>query len=387
MFLSLDIRIMTSNHRRIVDKSECNCAVYEAIRAIWPLAPLLVARVILEKVGTAAKPPETASSRKRSIALVIGREPSLHTIFLSIEPFRAANRVSEAALFNIDFMQADGDAPLSSMDISLPVTANFGDGKKFDLVLLLVTYDVAETAKPNLFKWLRRQSAAGAHICGVDAGPLLLAEAGLLDGYTATCHWTGMASLKEFSASSRIVEQLYVIDRNRSTCAGQAASLDYSMTMLRQMCGDALYNLVCNELIYAAPRLADVRQREIVNGQPFMTNPILSRAQRIMQETVEEPLDMETVADRCGISVRELQYLFQRHLNTSPKKIYMAFRLQHAKELLLYSSMSIRETGLASGFATPSGYYRAFYAVFKRSPQEYRNDFARKSTMYGRNLY
>ena len=58
-----------------------------------------------------------------------------------------------------------------------------------------------------------------------------------------------MASLKEFSANSRIVEQLYVIDRNRSTCAGQAASLDYSMTMLRQMCGDSLYNLVCNELI------------------------------------------------------------------------------------------------------------------------------------------
>lgn len=330
---------------------------------------------------------EIDPDRKRSIALVIGREPSLHTIFLSIEPFRAANRVSEAALFSVDFMPADSDAPPASMDIALPVTANFDDGRKYDLIFLLVTYDVAEIAKPRLFKWLRRQSANGAHLCGVDAGPLLLAEAGLLDGYTATCHWTGMASLKEFSATSRIVEQLYVIDRNRSTCAGQAASLDYSMTMLRQMCGDSLYNLVCNELIYAAPRLADVRQREIVNGQPFMTNPILSRAQRIMQETVEEPLDMETVADRCGVSVRELQYLFQRHLNTSPKKIYMAFRLQHAKELLLYSSMSIRETGLASGFATPSAYYRAFYAVYQRSPQEYRNDFAKKSTMYGRNLY
>jgi AraC family carnitine catabolism transcriptional activator len=159
------------------------------------------------------------------------------------------------------------------------------------------------------------------------------------------------------------------------------------MAMLRNMCGDTLYHLVCNELIYTVPRRAERHQREIVNGQPFMTNPILSRAQRIMQETVEYPLDMETVAERCGISLRELQYLFQRHLNTSPKKMYMAFRLQHAKELLLYSAMSIRETGLASGFATPSAYYRAFYAVYQKSPQEYRNDFAKKSTMYGRNLY
>ncbi|CAN7295928.1 helix-turn-helix domain-containing protein [Rhizobium sp. LjRoot30] len=325
--------------------------------------------------------------RKRSIALVIGREPSLHTVFLSIEPFRAANRVSEQALFSIDFLPADVEAPPTSMDIALPVTGSFDDSRKYDLIFLLVTYDVAEAAKGRLFRWLRRQSAAGAHLCGVDAGPLLLAEAGLLDGYAATCHWTGMASLREFSAPSRIVEQLYVIDRNRSTCAGQAASLDHSMTMLRLICGEALYNLVCNELIYAAPRPAEVRQREIVNGQPFMVNPVLSRAQRIMEETVEEPLEMEAVADRCGVSVRELQYLFKRHLNTSPKKIYMGLRLQHAKELLLYSSMSIRETGLACGFATPSAYYRAFCAVYRKSPQEYRKDFAKKSTMYGRNLY
>lgn len=341
----------------------------------------------MELLGDSKRPSEVEVERKRSIALVIGREPSLHTVFLSIEPFRAANRVSGKALFSIHFIPADAEIPPASMDVALPATGNLDDGRKYDLIFLHVTYNVSDEAKARLFKWLRRQAPAGAHLCGVDAGPLLLAEAGLLDGHTATCHWTGMASLREFSATCRIVEQLYVIDRNRSTCAGQAASLDYSMTMLRMMCGDALYNLVCNELIYAAPRPAEIRQREIVNGQPFMVNPVLSRAQRIMQESVEEPMEMAAVASRCGVSVRELQYLFKRHLNTSPKKIYMALRLQQAKELLLYSSMSIRETGIACGFASPSAYYRAFRAVYGKSPQEYRSDFAKKSTMYGRNLY
>ncbi|WP_277920685.1 helix-turn-helix domain-containing protein [Rhizobium sp. YJ-22] len=371
----------------IIDKSEYYRANSEISVAFDVARATGWKGAFLERLQTAGRSSEFEVERKRSIALVVGREPSLHTIFLSIEPFRAANRVSEEAMFSIDFMPADPEAAPTSMDIALPVTAGFDDARKYDLVFLHVTYDVAEAAKARLFKWLRRQSAAGAHLCGVDAGPLLLAEAGLLDGYMATCHWTGMASLREFSATSRVVEQLYVVDRNRSTCAGQAATLDYSMTMLRSMCGAALYNLVCNELIYAAPRPAEVRQREIVNGQPFLVNPVLSRARRIMQETVEEPLEMEAIADRCGVSVRELQYLFRRHLNTSPKKIYMALRLQHAKELLLYSSMSIRETGLACGFATPSAYYRAFCAVYRKSPQEYRSDFAKKSTMYGRNLY
>lgn len=341
----------------------------------------------LKRLAETNRTQGSQAARKRSIALVIGREPSLHTTFLTIEPFRAANRVSAEELFSIDFFAADPDTPPVSMNIAVPLTGEFEDRRKFDLVFLLVTYDVADVAKPNLFKWLRRQTAAGAHVCGVDAGPILLAEAGLLNGYAATCHWTGMASLKELAPKSRVVEQLYVIDRNRSTCAGQAASLDHSMTLLKMMCGEALYNLVCNELIYAAPRPADTRQREIVNGQPFMINPILRRAQQIMQETIEEPLEIEAIADRCGVTVRELQYLFKRHLNTSPKKLYMGLRLQHAKELLLYSSLSIRETGLACGFTTPSAYYRAFHSVYRQSPQQYRKDFAKKSTMYGRNLY
>ncbi|WP_254022531.1 helix-turn-helix domain-containing protein, partial [Mesorhizobium escarrei] len=160
-------------------------------------------------------------------------------------------------------------------------------------------------------------------------------------------------------------------DPDRAACTEQGTLNGRSSGM----CGDAIYHLVGNELIYTAPRSAELRQREIVNPQPFMTNPILNRAQRIMQETVESPLGIDTVAEKCGISVRELQYLFQRHLNTSPKKRYIALRLQHAKELVLYSSMSIRETGLASGFATPSAYYRAFFAVFQTNPQEYRNAF------------
>jgi len=328
------------------------------------------------------------AERKRSIAVIVGREPSLHSILVAVEPFRAANRVGKAQLFSIDFLSADPHETPASMDIFVPLTTSFEDTRKFDLILLMFTYTVADEAKGKLFRWLRRQAASGAHLCGMDTGPLVLAEAGLLNGYTATGHWTGMASLKELAPASTIVEQLYVIDRNRSTCAGQAASLDCSMLLLRRMTGDRLYHLVCNELIYTAPRVAETRQREIVNGQSWLANPILLRAQRIMQETLEDPLNMNSIAERCGVSARELQYLFQRYLKTNPKKMYMAFRLQHAKELLLYSSMSIRETGLASGFATPSAYYRAFHAVYQKSPQEYRSDFAKnKSAMYGRNLY
>jgi AraC family carnitine catabolism transcriptional activator len=328
------------------------------------------------------------NGRRQSIALVVGREPSLHTALLSIEPFRAANRVSQPALFSIDFLAAEPGIAPSTMDVALPVTSTFRSGRNYDLVLLIISYDVAPKAKSTLFNWLRRQASTGAHLSGVDAGPLLLAEAGLLEGYTATSHWSTISSLRELSPGGNIVEQLYVIDRNRSTCAGQLATLDFSLEMLRRMCGNPLYHLVCNQLIYTQTRPPEAGQREIVNEHSWQSNPVLLRARRVMQGRLEDPLPMQSIADHCGVSVRELQYLFRRYLDSTPKKIYMSLRLQHAKELLLYSTMSIRETGLASGFASPSAYYRAFHAVYQRSPQQYRCDFiTSNSTRYGRNLY
>ncbi|MBE7183246.1 MAG: helix-turn-helix domain-containing protein [Methylobacterium mesophilicum] len=329
-----------------------------------------------------------SESGERHVALVIGKEPSLHSAFLAVEPFRAANRVSGATLFGIDFLAADPSAPPSSMDIAIPATATFGDERKYDLVILLVSYHLSGRAKSKLFRWLSRQAASGAHLCGADNGPLLLAEGGFLDGYEATAHWSAIPSLREFCPNCHVLEQLYVIDRNRSTCAGQVATLDYAMEMLKRLSGKALHQLVCNELIYTEPRLATGRQRAFVSEQSWQANPVLLQVQRIMHETIEEPLDMGALAIRVGVSVREIQYLFRRYLHSTPKKLYMTLRLQRAKELLLYSSLSIRETGLASGFGSPSAYYRAFHAAYQKSPQEYRTDFLTgNASRYGRSLY
>ena len=103
---------------------------------------------------------------------------------------------------------------------------------------------------------------------------------------------------------------------------------------------------------------------------------------------IRDRLSIDLVAERCGVSQRELQHLFRTHLKASPKNYYMTFRLQRAKELLLYSAMSVRETGLASGFTSSATYFRAFRSRFNTSPLNYRKAFnATSSTPDGRRLY
>lgn len=296
--------------------------------------------------------------------------------------------MSKGRLFNIDFVSIDGQPIGTNLDILIPANATLDTPQTYDLVLLHSCYGIGGQGKGALFRWLRRQAAAGAHLSGLDAGALLLAEAGLLDGYKATSHWSTLASFRELYPDTEVVEQLFVVDRNRSTCAGQLACLDFALFMLDRFCGRALRDIVANDLVYPAVRPETGEQRQILNGHAWHTNPILLRAQKLMQDRIEDPLSIGVIANKCGISQRELQHLFRKHLKASPKNYYITFRLQRATELLLYSSLSVRETGIASGFMSAATYFRAFRTRFKTSPMHYRRAFqVGASVPDGRRLY
>ena len=329
----------------------------------------------------------TPQDEPRSLAIVL-LEPALHAVLLSIEPFRAANRLSETPLFDFDFLSVDGQPTATPFGTSIPSTATFAEGKLYDLVLLHSSYEFNGSGKSSLFRWLRRQASGGAHLCAIDAAPLVVAEAGLLDGYSATSHWSTIASFRESHPDVDVVEQLFVIDRDRATCAGQTACLDCSLAILERFCGSRLREFVSNEIVYPSLRSDNGPQRHIVNSATWHTNPILLKAEHLMRASIEEPLTIDELAARCEISKRELQYLFRKYLKTSPKSCYLTFRLQRAKELLLYSDMSVRETGLASGFSSPASYFRAFRERFATSPMNYRRAFQSSSaTPDGRRLY
>jgi AraC family carnitine catabolism transcriptional activator len=69
----------------------------------------------------------------------------------------------------------------------------------------------------------------------------------------------------------------------------------------------------------------------------------------------------------AAISRSESCSTFLGNIKTSPKSCYLTFRLQRAKELLLYGDMSVRETRLASGFSSPASHFRAFRERFATS--------------------
>jgi cyclohexyl-isocyanide hydratase len=83
--------------------------------------------------------------------------------------------------------------------------------------------------------FLRRQGAGAEWIGSVCTGSLVLAAAGLLNGYRATSHWLTRDALKAGGATP--VAERFVEDRNRVTGAGVTAGIDFALRLVQKWRG------------------------------------------------------------------------------------------------------------------------------------------------------
>jgi len=115
---------------------------------------------------------------------------------------------------------------------------SFADVKKLD-VLWVPGGDPSALAtlmkdrKRTYLDFLVRQAAHARYVCSVCEGAMLLAAAGLLDGYKATTHWAFVPCLKQFP-KVKVVKghPRFVHDRNRLTGGGISSGLDESLKLI-----------------------------------------------------------------------------------------------------------------------------------------------------------
>ncbi len=87
-----------------------------------------------------------------------------------------------------------------------------------------------------------------------------------------------------------------------------------------------------------------------------------------MEEQLEHPVSPSAIARDLGISTRQLERLFGKYLNASPKKYYMEMRLERARHLLVQTEMSIMDVALACGFESSAHFSRVYRTAFGCTP-------------------
>lgn len=88
-----------------------------------------------------------------------------------------------------------------------------------------------------LMKFLTSQGPRARYVTSVCSGALILAEAGLLDGYRATTHWAWKKDFAEHYPEVEVLDERVVVDRNRITGGGITAGVDFALTVIAEILG------------------------------------------------------------------------------------------------------------------------------------------------------
>ena len=204
----------------------------------------------------------------------------------------------------------------------------------------------------QLFSWLRRLARHGSVLGGVDTGAFILAEARLLDDYEATVHRESITTFRERYTKTKVTERLFVIDRDRISCAGGHATLDLMLNLIVARQGTSLAQIVANSFISPRMRQGLAAQRIDPPDRPSKSCNVLTRILHHMEEHVGEPLSSGSWL-RAGLSVRALSRVVREHTGEPPMRFYRKVRLQAARDALFYSESPIQDVAISCGSASP----------------------------------
>ncbi|MEM9578776.1 MAG: GlxA family transcriptional regulator [Pseudomonadota bacterium] len=320
--------------------------------------------------------PEGSASKPRRFVFVLLDSFTLLSFAAAVESLRIANRMAGRTLYDWRIMGEGGDLARCSAGSSFKLDGDLDELQRDDTVLVCGGIDVQLGTTKRVLGWLRREARKGVMVGGLCTAAYTLAKAGLLDGKKATIHWENQDSFSEDFEDVELTKSVFVVDGNRLTTAGGTSSIDLMLKLIADHHGEDLANLVADQLIYTSIRTDQDTQRLSVPTRIGVRHPKLSQVIQMMETNIEEPISPSTLAKDVGMSTRQLERLFRRYLNRSPKRYYMELRLQKARNLLMQTDMSVINVALACGFASPSHFSKCYRAHYDTTPYRERGSHA-----------
>jgi len=298
---------------------------------------------------------------------------SMIAVSTAIEPLRMANQVSNKKLYEWSVVTLDGNAVNASNGLLIQPDFSLDNSPSIDALFvcsgLKVSQAFSNPLKKALCKLTKQQTILGS-LC---TGAYLLARCGLLENYRCTLHWENIASMREEFPKIQLTDELYEIDRDRYTCAGGSAPLDMMLWLISRDHSKSLATEISEQFMCDRMRDHHDRQRIPLHLQLGPNQTKLTEAVTLMEANIEEPISLEELSRYVGVSRRQLERLFRKHLNCVPTRFYMNIRLKHARLLLLQTSKSIIDIALACGFVSAPHFSKCYRDYYGISPREERS--------------
>ena len=279
----------------------------------------------------------------------------------------------EGCGFDVRVCAADGTPLRTSAGFAIATDYDLHALDEADIVIMPSWHNDCRAAPPALLDALRAAHARSARVVGLCRGAFPLAEAGLLDGLTATTHWQFAAALASHYPKVKVDSDVLYVDAGQVlTSAGVAAGLDCCLHLLRALCGAEVANRVARQLVIAPHRQGG--QAQFIE-RPLPVSGSDSRFAEVLEwvgQRLEQEHAIDSLAERAAMSRRNFTRHFRLATGTSFKQWLLGQRLAHAQSMLERGDASIEVVAQQAGFGSALSLRQHFRTVLQMSPSAYR---------------
>ncbi len=286
--------------------------------------------------------------------------------------------------FKVHVVSRGGTPVRCTNGIRMAVDCSLEQIDQADLVVVPTIGGQIETVlsqEKDTLSWLRFLHQGGADLASNCTGAFLLAEAGLLDGKTATTHWGFSQEFRHRYPQVNLTERELIPRHDNIFCAGGGTAWrDLTILLVERFCGADMARELARAFVI------DVRNdlQSIYAGLPAHTYHQDDQVQAIqawIHEHFKENTSLGELAERACLSPRQLQRRFTTTLGEPPLQYLQRVRIEAARKMLERGSNNLAKLAERVGYQDVSSFSRLFKRHTGLSPSHYRQRFARTGAL------
>lgn len=291
--------------------------------------------------------------------------------------------------FEVSLVTLTGE-PLQCVNgVQLIPQGSLHDGGNADVIVIAPSIDIAQSLaiEHEVIPWLRERYAEGAHVASICSGAFFLAEAGLLDGKSATTHWCHAEDFRRRYPRVRLRPELLIVDEGDIFCAGGAlAGMDLSLYLVEKYCGPQVALELKKVIVYDAGRTSQLPYAVFRRQKDHNDEKVLA-----VQEWIEQNHHLNfnygELAARHGMSLRTLERRFKAAVGESPLTYQQRVRVEKARQMLETGEDSFDEITCHVGYEDSSSFRKVFLREVGLLPAEYRKRFQSIGSLYHQSVH
>lgn len=231
---------------------------------------------------------------------------------------------------------------------------------------------------PQECDWLRRQHEAGAIVCSVCTGSLLLAEAGLLHQREATSHWSAGPIFKKTYPDVDLKLQRVLVGCGEThdivTSGGSASWTDFALYLIARFCGVEEARRIAK--IYLFGDRGEGQLPFAARVRPLQhDDAIIADCQAFIADHYSAPNPVAAMVQRSGLSPRTFVRRFHTATGHTPIDYAQSLRVEEAKQMLETSHTPIDDIAHSVGYDDANSFRRLFRRMVGTSPHKYRQRY------------